>query len=101
MLPNGFRVSCAGSPGGEVGATLWKRDGSAWHPAASECQVAAFSLIELKIPMLAFGQSPLLDVSFFVTVHDAQENEVERHPAGRPVELTVPDDRFEARNWSA
>ena len=47
------------------------------------------------------GESPQADVSFFVTVHDANENETERHPAGRPVELTVPDDRFEARNWSA
>ena len=64
-------------------------------------RLAAASLIELEIPLRAFGHSPLADVAFFVTVHDINENETERHPAGRPVELTVPDDRFEARNWSA
>jgi len=101
LRPSGLRVSCSGSPAGEVRATLWRRDGTAWHPSASECRLAAASLIELEIPLRAFGHSPLADVAFFVTVHDINENETERHPAGRPVELTVPDDRFEARNWSA
>ena len=101
LRPSGFRVSCSGSAAGEVRATLWKRDGAAWHPAAAGCELAAASIIELKIPLVAFGELPPSDVSFFVTVHDAHENEVERHPAGRPVELTVPDERFEARNWSA
>jgi len=101
LRPSGLRVSCSGSPAGEVRATLWQRDGTAWYPSASECRLAAASLIELEIPLRAFGHSPLADVAFFVTVHDINENETERHPAGRPVELTVPDDRFEARNWSA
>ena len=34
-------------------------------------------------------------------VYDPGHNEVERHPGSRPIELTVPDERFEARNWSA
>jgi hypothetical protein len=40
-------------------------------------------------------------VSFFVAVHDSSGQEVERHPAHRPVDVTVPDDQFEARNWTA
>ena len=32
---------------------------------------------------------------------DAQARELERHPAGRPFELPVPDGRFAALNWTA
>ena len=39
-------------------------------------------------------------LSFTVAVYDPGHNEVERQPGSRPVELTVPDERFEARNWS-
>jgi hypothetical protein len=39
-------------------------------------------------------------VAFFVAVTD-HNVEVERHPAQRPIEVTVPDPGFEARQWRA
>ena len=38
--------------------------------------------------------------AFFVAVYDADGAEIERHPASRPIELRVPDEPFEARNWT-
>ena len=40
-------------------------------------------------------------MSFFVAVYDVEGGELERHPANRPIELTVPDALFEARLWQA
>ena len=40
-------------------------------------------------------------LAFFVAVYDARDAELERHPAHRLIELDVPDDTYEARNWTA
>ena len=40
-------------------------------------------------------------VSFFVAIYNASDKEVERHPSHRPIELAVPDERFEALHWTA
>ena len=81
--------------------TATTREGGAWKPAeAAGIQVGLGSIVELRIPLAWLGES-VADVSFFVTVNDASEVELERHPAGRPIELTVPDERFASRNWTA
>ena len=47
------------------------------------------------------GLTPGAPVEFFIGVRDAVDTEVERHPLNRPIELSVPDLAFEARNWTA
>jgi alpha-amylase/alpha-mannosidase (GH57 family) len=64
-------------------------------------------LLELAIPLADLRQlsAPSDDalptaVAFFLTVRNAAGEEVERHPASRPIEAPVPDRGFEARNWT-
>ena len=58
-------------------------------------------MLELSLPLVDLGVSAGDPVSFFVAVHDAAANEIERHPAHRPIDLEVPGAGFEARNWTA
>ena len=62
---------------------------------------ACGTVIEVALPLRELGVTAGAPLSFVVAVHDAYGNEVERHPTHRPVELTVPDERFDARNWTA
>jgi hypothetical protein len=63
--------------------------------------VAAGTVLEIAVP-LADLRLPATGarVAFFVTVYDARQRELERHPAHRPIEAEVPDAGFEARNWT-
>jgi alpha-amylase/alpha-mannosidase (GH57 family) len=61
---------------------------------------AAGTVLELALPLEDLGVGPAAPVAFFVTVQDVTQAELERHPTHRPIELTVPDEQFEARNWS-
>jgi hypothetical protein len=36
-----------------------------------------------------------------VALLDAQNHEIDRQPAARPLETSVPDPLFAARNWTA
>jgi alpha-amylase/alpha-mannosidase (GH57 family) len=101
LKPAGFRTSITG-PAGAPAVSLWVRDGSAWRGASVEgLRAAAGSILEVAIPLAAFHAEALQELSFSVMVLDPAGNEVERHPTGRPIELQVPDARFEARNWTA
>jgi hypothetical protein len=102
LRPAGRRVTCAGRQGGGTEALLSVREGDTWRavPEAS-LHAEAGSILELQIPLATFGPLGPGEVTFFVALHDANDVEVERHPAGRPVELAVPDERFAARNWTA
>jgi alpha-amylase/alpha-mannosidase (GH57 family) len=62
--------------------------------------VAAGAILEVSLPTLELGVAPSDPLAFFVAVYD-QGIEVERHPAHRPIEITVPDALFEARHWRA
>ncbi len=64
-------------------------------------RVAAGTIIEVALSLSDLGVRAGASCSFFVAVSDADRHEVERHPDTRPLELTVPDERFEARNWTA
>ncbi|HUR35831.1 MAG TPA: glycoside hydrolase family 57 protein [Vicinamibacterales bacterium] len=100
LRPSGIRVWCA-REGTAVVAGVAVRAGSSWVKSPAVAHVAVGSIIELQIPLVSLGGDECTDVSFFVAAHDANQNEAERHPAGRPIELTIPDERFDARNWTA
>jgi hypothetical protein len=60
---------------------------------------AARSILELAVPLTVLGLTDGL--AFFVTVQDSAGMELERHPAGHPLEIPTLNARFEARNWTA
>jgi hypothetical protein len=58
-------------------------------------------MLELAVPLEELAPERPSRLSRVITVHDRNGAEVERHPNAAPMELAVPDDWFEARNWSA
>jgi alpha-amylase/alpha-mannosidase (GH57 family) len=102
IQPSGLRVVINRSHG-QLDASLWSRsDGQ--RPRRRDTtglNVAAASVIELAVDVAVLGLREAAPVSFFVTVFDASGTEVERHPAHRPIETTVPDASFTSRNWTA
>ena len=89
---------------GRATAAIWSRPDAETPWVAREAggvRVAAGTVIEAALPFADLGLAPGAGVSFFVAVQDAAGHEAERHPAHRPVDVTVPDERFEARNWTA
>jgi hypothetical protein len=102
LRPTGVRVVCSMPPGRGATVTGAARDGGSWQAreASGGVRIGLGSILELRIPLAWLGES-VTDVSFFVTVNDGVGVELERHPAGRPIELTVPDERFASRNWTA
>jgi alpha-amylase/alpha-mannosidase (GH57 family) len=76
---------------GLTGTARWSERGPGGAVAA------AGTVLEMALPLVDLGVTGA--VSFFVAVYDAKETELERHPAHRPLELTVPDELFEARHW--
>ena len=61
--------------------------------------VSAGTLLEVALPLKDLAG--LTTMSFFVSIFNAADKEVERHPSHRPIEVTAPDARFEALNWMA
>jgi alpha-amylase/alpha-mannosidase (GH57 family) len=101
VTPHGIRFSVR-QQFGRLTATYWRRratDAEWVERGAGGSAVAAGSVLELALPLADLGLVPGQPVAFFVTI-DA-DVEVERHPADRPIELTVPDETFEARQWRA
>ena len=106
LVPNGLRFS--------VREILGRMTGRFWeHRAQSPgavpqwiergtrgAVVAAGSVLELGLPLVDLGVVSGR-LAFFVAVYDARDTEVERHPAHRLIELDIPDETFEARNWTA
>ncbi len=63
--------------------------------------VAARMVVEAGLRLAALGVGAGAPLSFFVTVCDGQQHEIERLPASATIDVTVPDAGFESRNWSA
>jgi alpha-amylase/alpha-mannosidase (GH57 family) len=63
--------------------------------------VAVGSVVEVALPLRELDETAGAALVFFVAIADAAGNEIERQPAHQPVQVTVPDERFEARNWTA
>ena len=62
--------------------------------------MAAGAILELSLPTRELKVGAGGSLAFFVAVYDGGV-ELERHPQHRPIEVTVPDALFEARNWRA
>jgi hypothetical protein len=68
-------------------------------PAGRDVVAAAGTILEVAVPLAALGLAAGARVAFFVTVFDGGID-LERHPSHQALETRVPDERFEARNWS-
>ena len=93
-----------GQAGGRLTGTFWDRSGDErrWlRRGAGGARVAAATVIEAALPLSDLGVGSGAALSFFLAVFNRDQTEVERHPDNRAVMLTVPDERFEARNWTA
>ena len=83
-------------------ATLYRcdADGSWKRLAGASPAVAVADFIEASVPFDDLGLAPGRPFAFFVSMQtDGQE--VERHPAHKPVESAVPESTFERSNWKA
>jgi hypothetical protein len=101
VRPAGLKLMCTRGASGRTVLQASRREDGEWTPVAhSGLQAAAGPIVELKVP-LALAGPEVERLAFFVAVEDAQARELERHPAGRPFELPVPDGRFAALNWTA
>jgi len=90
---------------GQATGTFWERDGhNGWTPRGPRsAAIAAGTILELECPLadLQIDGSSLSLVSFVVLVVGPDGSELETHPVHHPLEAPVPDDRFEARHWTA
>jgi alpha-amylase/alpha-mannosidase (GH57 family) len=103
LEPPGVRF-LVGQTGGRLTGSFWDRRGDNQHwvvRGVGGAKVAAGTVIEAALPLRALGVGAGAPLSFFLAVFDPDETEVERHPDNRALMLTVPDERFEARNWTA
>ena len=101
--PEGLRFSIRHTRG-QLSGVFWDRrgDDQRWIARGpGGARAAAGTILEAALPLaeLGAGATPASVLSFFVAVYDSDDREVERHPADRPVAVTVPDERVEARNW--
>jgi len=103
LQPSDLRFSIRQSSGLLAGTFWFRKAGdSPWSArGSSEARVAAGTVLEVALPLADLRLKAGDALSFFVTVHDGGGHELERHPAHRPVDVTVPDDRFDAQNWTA
>jgi alpha-amylase/alpha-mannosidase (GH57 family) len=104
LEPEGVRFSVRQQMG-RLSGRFWD-----WRPRAPHwvergtggASFAAGSVLEIALPV-ADVQPPnraSAHVSFFVAVYQ-NDAEVERHPAHRPIEAAIPDERFASRHWTA
>ena len=75
-------------------------DGSWGIIPTSSAQMAAADVIEAAVAFTDLGLQPSQPFAFFVAIQRNGE-ELERHPAHRPVEGLVPEAEFERINWKA
>jgi hypothetical protein len=105
LQPGDVRISLRAAPDGGIAPVLRRRvePSEEWlvSPAVG-IRVASGTVLELAVPLtLVRTTDEARTISFFVAVQDRHGVEVERHPAHRPIEGAIPDERFEAMNWTA
>jgi alpha-amylase/alpha-mannosidase (GH57 family) len=57
-------------------------------------------IAEIRLPFTCLGVRPLDAVAFFVTLSEGTA-EIEQQPRHEPIQIDVPNETFEARNWTA
>ncbi|MGE5246334.1 MAG: glycoside hydrolase [Betaproteobacteria bacterium] len=112
LLAGGYELSLKFLEPAGVRFSVRERDGrlagSFWDRAAGDppwidrgpgrAAFAAGQILELSLPLTDLGVDGRL--AFFVAVY-GDSNEIERHPASRPIEATVPAADFAGRHWTA
>jgi alpha-amylase/alpha-mannosidase (GH57 family) len=100
LTPAGRRISVL-QRGGRLAAAHWERDaGGGWTDLGSRNAVAcAGRVLEVAIPFDDLGVAAGEPLSFVVAVFDGANHELERHPPLRPIEITLPTERFAAEFW--
>jgi alpha-amylase/alpha-mannosidase (GH57 family) len=61
--------------------------------------VACGTVLEMAVPLTVFAGTGR--IAFFVSLNDSAGVEIERHPAGYPIELEIAAERFLAAHWTA
>ena len=100
-IPSDRRLVISGTKDGPR-AELQSRsaDGDWATVSGARPRVAAAEILEAAIPFRDLQLPPNSPFAFFVTIHTLTI-ELERHPAHRPVEGSVPEPSFEELNWNA
>jgi hypothetical protein len=103
LQPDGVRFTIRQALGRLAGSFLDRRaTDQAWvERGPGGARIAAGTVVEAALPLSDLRVAAGSPLWFTVAVYDPGQNEVERQPGSRPVELVVPDEQFEARNWSA
>ncbi|MEO8260071.1 MAG: glycoside hydrolase family 57 protein [Acidobacteriota bacterium] len=103
LQPDGIRFMVRQALGRLAGSFQDRRAADqAWvERGDGGARIAAGTVIEAALPLSELRVAAGAALLFTVAVYDRGNHEVERQPGNRPVELTVPDERFEARNWTA
>ena len=100
--PDGVRYSIR-EVSGRLTGSFWDRQAGEprWlERGPGSAIVAVGTVLEVAVPLTDLRLAPGQAVAFFVAVYDAGV-EMERHPPRLPIELVVPDARFEAHQWRA
>ena len=105
LNPSGVRYSVRQDLGRLTGRFWdWQQTEPHWVVRGPGRAVAAAgTILELGLPLTDLvdpGQTARRELSFFLAVYQ-EDVEIERHPAHRPIEAAIPDERFEARHWTA
>lgn len=103
LRPDGVRFSVRHDVG-RLSGKFWDRRPTAPHwieRGVGGAVAAAGTVLEVAVPLADLGSVAGDQLSFVVAVYDPDSHERERHPAYRAIEVDVPDDRFEARHWTA
>ena len=58
------------------------------------------AVAEIRVPFTCLGLRPQDAVAFFVTLSEGTV-EIEQQPRHEPIQIDVPNETFEARNWTA
>ncbi len=101
--PAGLRITGHAGTESRLQLHASRRSGTGWVDVAMPGLAgAAGRIVELSVPLAPLNIPVGGRASYFVALHDGDGHEVERHPAGRPVELAIiSDERFAALNWTA
>ncbi len=99
--PSDRRLVITGTDRGPQAELHQKTADGVWEPSAGETsRVASAEILEVAIPFGDLGLTANQPFAFFVTIHTGT-NELERHPANRPIESRVPEPAFAELNWKA
>ena len=105
LNPSGVRYSVRQDVG-RLAGRFWDWQANEPHWVArgpGRAAVAAGTILELALPLsdlLGPADPARRELAFFLAVFQ-NDLEIERHPAHRPIETAIPDERFEARHWTA